>query len=253
MIDQDDDFLTFVCISDTHSQHDLMPPLPKGDILLHTGDFTLDYGTPEELNSFATWIEKQDFKHKIIIAGNHEITFDVKREAHYKKTWPNLKDLDFAETKKLLTDKKTFVYLEDSFTIVEGIKIYGTPYNPICFDYGFQREESELKEIYEKIPVDSDIVMTHTPPHGILDKCNSGDIAGSPSLRDILLNKVNNKVSVFGHIHEAHGKQKIGEKLFLNSAIVDTSQPPHVVKSPYVFKMNKKTKEVVYVSKFLGQ
>jgi 3',5'-cyclic AMP phosphodiesterase CpdA len=79
------DFVRFVCISDTHSLHQQLA-LPKGDVLLHSGDFTMQ-GRENELISFSKWLGKQDFKHKVVVSGNHEVTFDVEREATLKKNF----------------------------------------------------------------------------------------------------------------------------------------------------------------------
>jgi 3',5'-cyclic AMP phosphodiesterase CpdA len=68
-----------VCISDTHGLHDQLI-LPAGDILLHSGDFTLGGHLAfdmKSLHSFADWLNKQtQFKHKIVVAGNHEFCLD---------------------------------------------------------------------------------------------------------------------------------------------------------------------------------
>lgn len=72
------DFVRFVFISDTHSMHENIK-LPKGDVLIHTGDFTFQGGL-KEIQSFSEWLGKQDFKHKIVVSGNHELTFDLENE-----------------------------------------------------------------------------------------------------------------------------------------------------------------------------
>ena len=72
------DFVRFVFVSDTHTYHKSLK-LPKGDVLIHTGDFTM-LGRLEEIKSFADWLGTLDFKHKIVISGNHEVTFDLERE-----------------------------------------------------------------------------------------------------------------------------------------------------------------------------
>ena len=79
------DFVRFVFISDTHTYHKSMK-LPKGDVLIHTGDFTMS-GDIAEIKSFSDWLGTQDFKHKIVISGNHEVTFDLEREKSIRYTF----------------------------------------------------------------------------------------------------------------------------------------------------------------------
>lgn len=75
--------LRIVCISDTHNKHrDLQ--LPKGDVLVHTGDFTLQ-GLPSEITDFSKWLGEQPFAHKLVISGNHEITFDLEHQIDLNK------------------------------------------------------------------------------------------------------------------------------------------------------------------------
>ena len=65
------------CVSDTHSFTDNLQ-LDPGHILFHCGDFTVR-GTREETNKFAEWLRLQPFQHKIVIAGNHELSLDRRR------------------------------------------------------------------------------------------------------------------------------------------------------------------------------
>ena len=68
---EDPNACTFVCISDTHCRQGAMPPLPRGDVLLHAGDFTME-GTLEEVQAFASWWHAQPHAQKVLIAGNHD-------------------------------------------------------------------------------------------------------------------------------------------------------------------------------------
>ena len=73
----------FVCLSDTHSYHNKVK-MPKGDVLLHTGDFTMK-GRADEIVSFSKWLAKLPYQHKIVVAGNHELTFDIEKESTIRK------------------------------------------------------------------------------------------------------------------------------------------------------------------------
>ena len=57
----------------------------SGDVLLHCGDFT-DLGKQKQVEDFNEWIGSfKDFKHKIIIGGNHELSFDPKIVAEVRR------------------------------------------------------------------------------------------------------------------------------------------------------------------------
>jgi hypothetical protein len=99
----------FVCISDTHSQTGkLKIQIPKGDVLIHAGDFTLT-GSVNEIRQFNNFLKSLDFKHKFVIAGNHESSFENNSKSYLENC----------------------VYLEDSSAEAYGFKIYGTPWYDI--------------------------------------------------------------------------------------------------------------------------
>ena len=69
------------------------------------------------------------------------------------------------------------------------------------------KSDNKLSNHWDKIPDDIDILITHGPPHGILDKTYRNENVGSKSLRRIM-GRVTPKLWVFGHIHEAYGEYK---------------------------------------------
>ncbi|XP_061466555.1 metallophosphoesterase MPPED2 isoform X3 [Rhineura floridana] len=142
----------FVCISDTHSRTDGIQ-MPYGDILLHTGDFT-ELGLPSEVKKFNDWlasvlseklhqraggplnrksnIGNLPYEYKIVIAGNHELTFDkefmadlVKQDYYRFPSVSKLKPEDFDNVQSLLTNS---IYLQDSEVTVKGFRVYGAPW-----------------------------------------------------------------------------------------------------------------------------
>ena len=56
--------------------------IPDGDVLLHTGDFTYKkskgLNQMEQVIQFNDWLGTLPHKHKIVIAGNHDFSFDSK-------------------------------------------------------------------------------------------------------------------------------------------------------------------------------
>lgn len=155
--------IEIVCISDTHNgqwKTDFGNQMRRyqGDILIHAGDFS-DRGSDEEIRQTFSWLRSLDnFRYKIFIAGNMDgIGMDDSRKEVLKKQ---------------LTDERYGVYyLQDSACVIEGIKIYGCPYTP-KFAGGFQyeRESPQAKRIWQNIPHDCDILISHGPPYSILDQ-----------------------------------------------------------------------------------
>lgn len=181
------------CISDLHGHY---PQLEGGDLLIVAGDLTAR-DTPEDHAQFGMWLMQQgkNYKQAIVIAGNHDNFCQIINE--------ELKSLGLG-------------YLCDSGTEFEGLKIWGSPWtkrfpgmNPKCMAFTVETEE-ELAEKWALIPQDTDILVTHSPPHCIFDQIEdyrSGEIlnVGSLSLLMKATSLKNLKLFVFGHIHEGYG------------------------------------------------
>lgn len=234
--------LTFVCISDTHTKTYGLN-LPEGDVLLHAGDFS-STGLPEEVANFNEWLSKQNFKYKVVIAGNHDITFDLE---NYEKKLKDSFHSFFARYKKakiftaeeVKNSLKNCIYLEDSSIEIEGYKIYGSPWSPIFFDWAFNLARGkEILEKWKKIPSDTDILITHGPPYKILDKTASGENVGCVDLLKEVKERIKPKYHIFGHIHEAYGIQKEGETTFINASTCTLSYRPN--NKPIVFTLPRK-------------
>jgi len=201
-----------VCISDTHNFHRLLR-IPDGDILIHSGDATLN-GTEEEFADFADWFAEQPHPYKIFVAGNHDLLFEQK-----------------PETARLLLNNE-ICYLEDYATVIEGFKVYGSPWQPRFYDWAFNLERGqEMAEKWSLIPSDVDILITHGPPNGFLDAIARPDgleNAGCEELRaklNILL-KGSLRLHIFGHIHEGYGVEKTDKAVFINASICNAEYNP---------------------------
>lgn len=232
-------FITFVCISDTHGKTSNLT-LPPGDILLHCGDFTYR-GYPEEVEAFNEFILKQNFRYKIVIAGNHDTIFDLDnydkflaKKFHAEKgKFPYPEPINAMETKKKLN---SCIYLEDSYCEIFGYKIYGSPWTPTYHNWGFNLDRGhDIMEKWSKIPSDIDILMTHGPPFGILDKCDNGTVVGCEKLLSEIKYRIKPKVHVFGHIHECHGVLEDAGTAFINASICTRGMNPE--NPPIVFKL----------------
>ncbi|XP_037775319.1 metallophosphoesterase MPPED2-like isoform X3 [Penaeus monodon] len=216
-----EDKVRFVCVSDTHVKTDDMThPMPDGDVLLHSGDFTYT-GSLSEAEKFNNWLGTLPYKHKVVIAGNHEIILD---EDSCMKPRP---------AEEVITNA---TYLQDSSTTVYGFKIYGSPWTPEYHVMAFNLTRGEpLRNKWKKIPRDVDILMTHGPPLGYGDLTWRGDRAGCVDLMQMLQTKIKPKYHIYGHIHEGYGMTTNGRTNFINASTCDRFYKP--VNAPLVFDL----------------
>lgn len=179
--------LKIVILSDTHCQHDHVK-VPVGDVLIHCGDFT-HHGKLDKVISFLDWMDRQPHKHKLIIPGNHELSFEEHPDTieDLLMDYPRIRDITM-ETWE-----------------IEGYFFFGFPYTPNFFDWAFMPEPGPRMQAYiDQIPPDTDILISHGPAQGILDRNHRGDHCGCPQLRD-KVQQIKPIVHAFGHIHPASG------------------------------------------------
>jgi Icc-related predicted phosphoesterase len=209
------------CISDLHGHY---PKLEGGDLLIVAGDLTAHDELVEHYQ-FGDWLKKQNYKKKIVIAGNHD---------NRLQKLGIIPSDDFHHCSSYLYDSGTeFVYYppldpcneNDEIKTYERpkLKIWGSPWtlkfdgmNPHCMAFTCDTEE-ELAEKWTMIPDDIDILVTHGPPYGIYDAVEDymtgkEENVGSKSLTNWIAEKWSKekfkklKIHVFGHIHEHGGK-----------------------------------------------
>lgn len=211
-------------ISDTHNKHkQLNGKLPGGDILIHSGDIS-SLGREREVENFIKWFNGIDnYTHKIFIAGNHDMSFDseilMQTKIDYfdgkRSVWETEGNTHFPSVGKpqwldiLLNsglDSNVF-YLEDSDVTIDGLKIWGSPITP-SFGYGwaFNKDRGyDINEVWNKIPIDSNIVITHGPIFGYCDRTDRGGLNVGCEQLYLRLNEVKPQLHFSGHIHEAYG------------------------------------------------
>ena len=205
-------------ISDTHNKHNqLNGLLPGGDLLIHSGDIS-SLGRKSEVERFVKWFNDIDnYTNKVFIAGNHDMTFDREQLLRDKLAYFEGKteyDTECAEgkpdwLKELLGIhlRPNVSYLENSDVTIDGIKIWGSPVTP-SFGYGwaFNKDRGyDINEVWNTIPMDTDIVITHGPIYGYCDRTSrEGLNVGCADLYH-RLNEVKPQLHFSGHIHEAYG------------------------------------------------
>lgn len=186
-----------VCVSDTHSYHD-QTVIPNGDILVHAGDITR-HGELEDVESFDRWLATLPHRYKVVICGNHDFCFQDQA----------------AEARARITNA---IYLEDAGCQIEGLSFYGSPWQPWFGGWAFNRHRGEeLAAMWAKIPVGIDVLITHGPPEGVLDRTRLGESAGCRDLYNRVF-EIRPRLHVFGHIHEAAGVCEIDGITFVNAS-----------------------------------
>ena len=190
-----------VFISDTHNKHQQLV-LPDGDLLIHAGDVS-GRGTKQEIESFLNWFSSQPHKYKVFIAGNHDFFI----EDHPR------------EFEMLLPSN--VIYLQDRMIDIEGKKIYGSPWTPRFMNWAFMKEKGdEIAEVWSNVPSNVDILITHGPVNGVLDKIYTGVSVGCDELaRIVTLCKP--KYFLCGHIHEAYGTFEQNGTVYMNGAVLN--------------------------------
>lgn len=178
-------------LSDTHSCHHQLRDLPEADVVVHSGDFCM-VGTEPEALDFLNWFCDLPYKHKIFICGNHD-------DCLYRASIDGLDN--------------NVHYLCNSGIELFGLKFYGVPmFMSDCITDAQDRN-------YANIPLDTDIVITHTPPYGILDFDDNINYGSKQLLQRIT--DINPRLHIFGHIHRQHGTQRINNVTYSNGAIID--------------------------------
>ena len=177
--------MRIVAISDIHGCWGDLPSPPDGDVLIIAGDF-LGNGNFGELQRFVLWVQGLRFSHKICIAGNHDLVLEE----------PGAADIMVG-----------MHYLQDAGVTIDGVRFWGSPWTPMYGNWAFMADDRLLANRWALIPADTDVLVTHGPPLGILDRVERrkgyGLCVGSQTLRDAR-KTLGIGLHIVGHIHE-HG------------------------------------------------
>jgi Icc-related predicted phosphoesterase len=206
----------FVVISDTHGQHNAFS-LPEGDVIIHAGDVS-NIGKPIEIIQFLNWFESLNYQHKIFIAGNHDFFFENASASDIEAIIP-----------------PSVYYLNDSCKVIDNIKIWGSPITPWFHNWAFNRQRGkEIDLHWDKIPSDTDILVTHGPADTILDKTTRGIHTGCTGLLE-KIRDIKPKYHICGHIHEAFGVYETSDTTFINASLLDENY--RVKNKPVIFEI----------------
>ncbi len=195
--------------SDTHGRHKKLE-VPSGDVFVHCGDFTRR-GELDGVSDFGRWVGALPHRHKLVIAGNHDRTFEDDPAAA-------LESLDAAGN--------GLTYLQDSGVELDGVRFWGSPWQPWFFDWSFNLQRGpELAAKWALIPEGTQVLVTHGPPLGILDRVWGGDRVGCADLLE-RVRELQPKVHAFGHIHEGSGIEEREGITYVNASICDERYRP---------------------------
>lgn len=221
-----------LCISDTHGKHSQIPLewLEPADIIIHAGDIS-NRGGLREIENFCDWFSNLDqYTHKIFIAGNHDWGFKE----------------DPIDATRIVREYPNITYLEDSMVEVEGLKIYGSPWQPEFFDWAFNlKRGSELMEKWNMIPSNTDILITHGPAYGMVDwvpprknygvKFIDGGSVGCEDLLDAITTRIKPYYHISGHIHCSYGEVIRDNINFINASTLNEQYM--VANKPIIFEI----------------
>lgn len=185
-----------VCVADTHLYEGSLPPVPDGDVLIHAGDL-LRAGQLVELEQAIEWLGSLPHPHKIVIAGNHDWCFARTPGPARAMLGPRI------------------VYLQDSEVTVDGVRIWGSPWQPKFFNWAFNLPRGEaLAAKWALVPAGVDVLITHGPPRGYGDRVQDDSLGCDDLLR--ALDRIRPALHLFGHIHEDGGLWQHGPTTIAN-------------------------------------
>ncbi|MEM7438287.1 MAG: metallophosphatase domain-containing protein [Pseudomonadota bacterium] len=212
--------MRIVVISDTHGQHRKLGTL-RGDVLIHAGDMESLFA-PEngawQLDDIDDWFGQQDFDRIFCIGGNHDAELERRvslgQEPFTNTTW-----------------------LHESCIKYKGVTFYGASWVPMLPHLPFFADAKTLTGAWARIPDDVDVLVTHTPPLGVLDVSSRGKVLGCAHLAQ-RLKALSPALHCFGHVHNGAGQKQIGATTFANATNVNSQF--RVTYPPFVFEIPTK-------------
>jgi len=208
--------LKIIAISDVHEQWYNIK-IPECDILISAGDYSYK-GKPEVVMNFHRWLNEQEAGHIISVNGNHELFVEK----------------NFQLCKEIAQKECPGVHFMDEGLIeIEGFKIYCSAITPWFHDWAWNVLRGDpIKRHWDRIPDDTDVLVTHGPPYGILDTVYHFDgitprqLVGCEELYKRVWELPKLKCHIFGHIHGSYGHKEINGVKFYNASICDEAYSP---------------------------
>lgn len=137
-----------VLLSDTHEYHRDVT-VPDGDLLIHAGDITQHSFSSKAVQDFDDWLSHLPHRYKVVTPGNHDYAFA-------DQAW-----------QRLITS--AVLLINDGVEIM-GLKMWGTPVTPVGYGNFGGATAADRRAQFGRIPEDTDLLISHGPPYGILDR-----------------------------------------------------------------------------------
>ena len=194
-----------VLTSDIHCRFkQLERLLPEADLLLIAGDLTF-CGRPDEIRDLRAAVDRwlQKVGEVILTPGNHD--------------W-HMGD----QAARAALDNCTI--LVDELVERQGIKIYGTPWQPDFCDWAYNLPRGPaLAAKWALIPEGLDVLLVHGPPRGLGD--SSPGVCRDVGCEDLLARLQEMREPprhvVYGHIHGGYGRYSLGRSQLYNVSFCD--------------------------------
>jgi len=246
-------------ISDAHGLYgalNSLMPQEGADVLINAGDLT-NIGERSTVEYAIQWHINQlkYYKHVVLIAGNHDRSFDPKFNKEPNPYW------DMETAARLNTTKPFWLqdllkslegtnvhYLEDNGVTIDGVKFWGSPWTPWFHGtyWAFNKwRGAELKEVWNQIPFDTDVLISHggAAGTGILNLTADYLEVGCEDLKSSINKLPNLKLHTHGHIHEGGGYFQNGKVLHVNASVVNERY--NVVREPIEIEIGKDGAELL--------
>ena len=197
--------MRLVILSDTHGQR---PEIPDGDVLIHCGDIST-HGSRDDIQAGLEWLDKQGHSVKFYVPGNHDIAMQFTNMPWFR----------------------SITVLQDREIVYAGVTFYGTPWCPAYKGWGFGIEPGSrtMKAARDAIPGYTDVLISHCPPYGVMDKVKGEDEHLGCRVLRRRVDSFRPRVHCFGHIHtggEGSPQVNISGTLFVNAAVLDEEYRP---------------------------
>jgi len=204
--------MKIVAISDIHGKWNKIESIPECDVLVSAGDYSFK-GERHMVKDFHKWMNKQPAQYRISVQGNHELWVEK----------------NFNEAKELAESVCPGIYFMDEGPVdIAGLKFWTSAITPWFYNWAWNKERGEdIKRHWDLIAEDTNILITHGPPAGILDTVYQVDgitpreRVGCQDLYNKVMSLNNLKHHIFGHIHCSYGHKELNNKHFWNVAMCD--------------------------------
>ncbi len=164
------------------------------DVVVGAGDYGMPRQELEEMISALMKIEKPT----VLVSGNCENTDDLKSAC---REWQNAHVL---HGEQVTIDGMSF------YGIGGGIPI--TPFGSWSYDFS----ENEASQLLKDCP-SGGVLISHSPPKGILDISSDGRSLGSTAIKETITIK-DPLLVICGHIHASAGQiERFGETTIINA------------------------------------